>query len=278
MSGRPAFSRVTSEKRAAAARANGAKSRGPITLQGRANSSRNSRRHGLRSQTLFMDPASLVDLADQLAGFENDFAPQSSIERNLVRIMAVAYWRQTCLRKLETALFNSEAIRLKSPTPGEAPTMLHARVFRSLSDNTCFLHIFFCLESRFERQYLSALKTLNEYRASRAECAADRISEKVDLNERTQQVTENTTAHSGLTQEVTQDDVTQDVTQAASLHGFNARRSESGGNAFSGKALIDERTKQTAENTKPDSEPRSIIGLLGTILPELALTAAERGA
>ena len=123
----PAISgRVTSENRAAAARSNGAKSRGPVTVQGRANSSRNSLRHGLRAQTRFTDPASLAELTAQLAAFEDDFAPQSSIERNLVRIMAVAYWRQTRLRKLETTVF----------------------------------------------------KTLNEYRAWRTECAADRISKK----------------------------------------------------------------------------------------------------
>jgi hypothetical protein len=237
VSGRSPSRRPTSEKRAAAARANGAKSRGPVTATGRANSARNSRSHGLRSHTLFTDPESLADLASQLAIFESDFSPQSSIERNLVKMMAVAYWRLTSLRNLEAAVFNREVQRLKSQmreekTPEEDPIMLHERAFRSLSDHTCFLHTFFRLEGRFERQYLSALRTWN---AGRAECAVDRIPEKVNLNERTQQVTENTAAaHSGQAQPTA------------------ACRS---GNPNPKNVIIDERTQQAVENTGPPSEP-----------------------
>jgi hypothetical protein len=188
-------SRVTSEKRAAAARANGAKSRGPVTAIGKANSSRNSHRHSLRSQTLFTDSASQADLATQLAVFERDFAPRSSIEHNLVRMMAVAYWRQTCLRKLETAVLNREVRRLKSLSPEEPPITLLARAFRSLSDHTCSLHILSRLERRFERQYLSVFGTLQEHRAWLTECAVDRILEKLNMHERSQQTTENKPPH-----------------------------------------------------------------------------------
>ncbi len=196
--------RVTSEKRAAAARANGAKSRGPVSARGKANSSRNSRRHGLRSQTLFTDPASLADLATQRAIFERDFSPRSAIERNLVRMMAVAYWRQTCLRKLETALLNSEVRRLKCLTPvvpnhEERPITLLARAFRSLSDHTCSLLFLFRFERRVERQYASAFSTLTEHRAWLSECGANRISEKVIVNERSQQPAENTQPHPATT-------------------------------------------------------------------------------
>jgi hypothetical protein len=209
---------VISEKRAAAARANSAKSRGPVTIRGRANSSRNSitqdsepvrpyplnaetlgstaGQHGLRSQVLFDDAAH--------ADFERDFAPQSGVERNLVRMMAVADWRQTCLRKLETALFNRETCRLQSLSsdqerPETDPITLLAHAFRSLCDHTCFPHTG-RLESRFERQYLFAFSTLTQHRT---ECAANRIpekpcspenlnSKKVIVNERTQQAVENT--------------------------------------------------------------------------------------
>jgi len=76
ISARPTAGRITSERRAAIARADGAKSRGPVTAQGRANSSRNGRSHGIRSRILLTDPASIADLASQLA-FENDFAPDA---------------------------------------------------------------------------------------------------------------------------------------------------------------------------------------------------------
>ncbi len=151
--------RVVSEKRRAAARANGAKSQGPVTGRGKANSSRNSRRHGLRARVFFTDPASLADLAVELAAFERDFKSRSGIERKLVGMMAVASWRQTCLRKLETAMLNGEVRRLKSlkvdekqaddTLPEDDPLTLLARAFRSLVDHTCFPRIS-RLECRFE--------------------------------------------------------------------------------------------------------------------------------
>ncbi len=46
---------MISERHAAAARADGAKSRGPVTARSKANASRNSLRHGLRAKTFFDD-------------------------------------------------------------------------------------------------------------------------------------------------------------------------------------------------------------------------------
>jgi hypothetical protein len=143
-------SRVTREKRAAAARANGAKSRGPVTAIGKANSSRNSRRHGLRSRTLFADPESAGQLTALLASFECTLQPRSEIEHTLIGTMALARWRQTCLWKLETSIINREIRRLKSAMPNEVPVTLIALAFRSLIDHSCSLQIVNRLESRCE--------------------------------------------------------------------------------------------------------------------------------
>jgi len=112
----PAISgRVTSEKRAAAARANSAKSRGPVTVQGRANSSSNSLRHGLRARTHgVIDQESADHLTALIASYTREFQPQSERELRLAQTMALTHWRQTCLRKLETTAMNREVRGLKS--------------------------------------------------------------------------------------------------------------------------------------------------------------------
>jgi hypothetical protein len=134
--------RITSERRAAAARANGAKSRGPVTAQGKANSSRNSRRHGLRSPApLFTDSASQTRLAANIAAFEHDFEPQSPLERELLNMIAVADWRQKCLFKLEIDMLKRGALPLGS------------------------LFALYRLDARYERQYEAAYNALTEHRA-----------------------------------------------------------------------------------------------------------------
>jgi len=183
--------RVVSEKRAAAARANGAKSRGPVTALGKANSSRNNFRHGLRAQTLPVDPESASHLTALLASYQREFQPQSAIEHRLVETMALAWWRQTCLRKLETTLLNRETSRMKDQSSDkdthQDPVTLFAFAFQSLSGEGCSLDLINRLESRCERHYNLAFDRLTALQAHRAQ-----LGEKVNTSVRTQQVTENT--------------------------------------------------------------------------------------
>ena len=155
MKPQPAISgRIISEKRAAAARANGAKSRGPVTAQGRANSSRNSFRHGLRAKTHgVVDQDSLDRLATLLASYTRLFQPQSEVERWLVETMALARWRRTRCWQQETEVLNGEIRRLKPLLPDEDPFTLMALAFQSLSGNGCSLDLINRIESRCDRQY-----------------------------------------------------------------------------------------------------------------------------
>ena len=240
--------RHTSERRAAAARANGAKSRGPVTAIGKANSSRNSiaqegepvrpcprnaekpgnasGQHGLRSRTLFADPESAGQLTAVLASFEREFQPHSEIEHTLIGTMALARWRRTCLWKLETSILNREISRLKSTLPNEDPATVIALAFGSLIDRSCSLEIINRLESRFERQYDRAVDRLTAVR-SRG------IFEKINIHERSQQVVEKTAPHSG-------------PTYSASM---NTAEVQSAGNPNPKKVIVDARTQQAAENT-----------------------------
>jgi hypothetical protein len=192
-------SRPTSERRAAAARANGAKSRGPVTALGKANSSRNSHRHGLRSRALLADPESANQLTALIASFERALQPQSEIEHTLVGTMALARWRQTCLWKLETSEINREVRRMQSVTPDglhqeEAGVTLIALAFGALSGDGCSLDLIGRLESRCDRQFDRAFDRLTAHQARRA-----RLSEKIKTSERSQQTIENATPPLGAT-------------------------------------------------------------------------------
>ena len=241
--------RPTSERRAAAARANGAKSRGPVTALGKANSSRNSHRHGLRSRTLFANLEYPGQLTVLLASFERTFQPRSEIEHTLIGTMALARSRQSGLRKLETSIINREICRLKSlmpvvPNQDEAPMTLIALAYQSLSDHSCFLHIMNRLESRCERQYDRAVDRLSALRAHG-------IFEKADVHGRTQQVIENTSPHSAPT-----------------------HSTPTPANPDPKNVIIHERSQQTTENTTPHFGTTQQTGA-SRIEPELTMNAGR---
>jgi hypothetical protein len=268
----------TSERRAAAARANGAKSRGPVTAFGRANSSRNSiaqnggpvrpcprnaetpgstsGQHGLRSRTLFADPESAGQLTALLASFERTLQPQSEIERTLIGTMALARSRQTCLWKLETSEINRKVRRLTSLTPEENPVTLIALAFGALSGDGCSLDLIGRLESRCDRQFDRAYNRLTAHQARRA-----RFSEKVKTSERSQQTTENTESHFTATQQTSPSEL-------------RAGQSQSSENPNLKKVIISERTQQAAENTTPPLGTTRQTGA-SRIEPELKMQAGH---
>jgi hypothetical protein len=85
---------MRSEKQIQASRANGARSRGPITEQGKRNSSRNSTRHGLLAQTVVLEQESAHRFQKLLKAFMDEHQPRTETQISLVEIMAVTRWRQ----------------------------------------------------------------------------------------------------------------------------------------------------------------------------------------
>src|SRR5258708_40102272 len=73
-----------------ASRANGAKSRGPVTPEGRAKSARNSIRHGLRAKSIVLPTESKEEYQSLLDSYHDQFDPQTAVEMELVEAMAVA--------------------------------------------------------------------------------------------------------------------------------------------------------------------------------------------
>ena len=101
----------TNSLKTQAARANGAKSRGPVTPQGRAASSRNSLRHGFTAASVVLPTESSEDFQALLDSYLDHFDPHSGVETDLIQAMAAARWRLRRLCTIETTLLNNEMTR-----------------------------------------------------------------------------------------------------------------------------------------------------------------------
>jgi len=104
---RPVPSDRRSEAQRAASRANGAKSRGPVTDDGKAKVARNALRHGLfANRHVFLDgedQAAFDGLCDRLFG---ELRPADEFEAHLVRRLASVMWRLDRAESLEAALLS----------------------------------------------------------------------------------------------------------------------------------------------------------------------------
>ena len=96
--------------KAATARINGAKSNGPVTIEGKAASSQNSLKHGLSSSRVVLPHESQEDYDKLEASLTNRFKPADELEMELVQEMAAARWRLRRIEAMESALFK-KAIR-----------------------------------------------------------------------------------------------------------------------------------------------------------------------
>src|SRR3981081_4466397 len=97
---------MSSNRRIQASRANGAKSRGPVTPEGRTRSSLNAIRNGLNARCLVLGNKSDSNFEALLATYVDYWKPANDIERDLVDEMVAAKWRQHRIWKIETAAYD----------------------------------------------------------------------------------------------------------------------------------------------------------------------------
>ena len=95
-----------------ASRRNGARSKGPVTDEGKARSSRNALRHGLTAtEHLVLADEVPDDLADLIRSVTAETGAASEIEARLARRLAVAFWKAERAERIETALFDAAPTR-----------------------------------------------------------------------------------------------------------------------------------------------------------------------
>ncbi len=165
---------MSTERQQQASRANGSKSRGPVTPEGKLASSRNAITHGVLSTTIVLKGESTDRFLDLLAALLEEFQPQTAFEESLIENMAVVRWRQMRIWGMEKAAMEHEMRRqggISNSTndldPAEDAATRAAIAFRTLSDDSRSLELINRYESRYDRQYLRAHRRFLEVRDRR---------------------------------------------------------------------------------------------------------------
>jgi hypothetical protein len=177
---------MSSQRKIHSARTNGAKSHGPKTKKGLEKSSRNALTHGLYSATIVLNGEPREKYQALLDAYIGQFQPDGPAELDLVEEMVAAKWRQRRLWAIETDLLEDEMMvqRKKLDADGETYDEVTPLSFayRDLSASSA-LPSLTRHESRLERAYFRALKTLLELQRLRKRAP---VIAQQNITERTQ--------------------------------------------------------------------------------------------
>ncbi len=94
--------------RSETSRLNGAKSRGPVTPEGRATSSLNAASHGLTAKTLILRNENEAHFLEIMNAYFDYFQPSNQVEVDLISEMVAARWRLRRVWRYETAILDLE--------------------------------------------------------------------------------------------------------------------------------------------------------------------------
>jgi hypothetical protein len=162
-----------------ASQANSAKSTGPVTPEGKARSSQNAVRHGILAESVVLDSESVEGFYEVLSTLQDELQPVTSIESRYVETMALAEWRKLrliCLEKEQIAieirrqeLADLSNLSNLSSQDGAtlSPNHQTALAFRALSDESRAQELLNRYEARYDRQYQRSFNGLRAYRADR---------------------------------------------------------------------------------------------------------------
>jgi hypothetical protein len=122
---------VSSPRRSLASRANGARSRGPVTPQGKQRSSQNALRHGLLARCVVMQEESRESFEAHLAQHLERLQPADAVELGMIEEMAPASWRMRRAWALETPMLDNAAA-----APGNAGDLVAGQSDCAAPDDT----------------------------------------------------------------------------------------------------------------------------------------------
>ena len=152
-------------KQIQASRANGARSKGPTTAQGKRNSSRNSIRHGLLAETVVLKEEHTGRFFDLLNDLIADHQPVSATETMLVETIAVANWRRSRIWGMQKENFDHDVASCDVDT--DSPALCAVLALRSSPESIRSHELLLRYEVAFDRQISRALARLQKLQEKR---------------------------------------------------------------------------------------------------------------
>jgi hypothetical protein len=161
------------EAQRAAARANGAKSQGPITEEGKAKSALNSLRHGLLARALVLRSESEPKFLAILNGYLDEYQPEGQTENRLIEEIAAAQWHQERCWTLTTALIDITMDRMEQEIAAEFREIDNATrtalAFVQQADQSGGLVLLHRYAARHSREWHLAIDKLRKIQKERRE-------------------------------------------------------------------------------------------------------------
>jgi hypothetical protein len=163
---------MPTDKQIEASKKNGAKSNGPVTEEGKQNSSKNARRHGLSSNShvVVLSNEDRGLYKEMLQSFYDTFQPANAVEMDLVQQIAAASWRIRRINGMESAMLELEMDRQRDTIANDFEfideTTRQALAIESAakSGGMALLHRY---DSRARRAYNQALRNLLDLQRER---------------------------------------------------------------------------------------------------------------
>jgi hypothetical protein len=160
-----------SEARRAAARANGAKSHGPVTPEGKAKAALNAITHGLTASAIVLTTESKEKYEALLASHLEKGEPDGPIEIDLVEEIVAAKWQQRRVATMITALMDVTMDRMEREIRDEFENIDNGvrtvLAFVKEAKQSATLALLNRYAARHAREYHRALRHLREIQSER---------------------------------------------------------------------------------------------------------------
>src|ERR1017187_480588 len=146
---------MSSNRKTESSRANGARSHGPVTVEGKQRSSENALRHGLLAGQVVIGGESREGFVDVLTGHVQRFQPTDEVEYGFIEEMAVCHWRLRRTWAIEARMLQKQ-VDLQ-PGGDAIGCITDAFENHAASPTLAVIHRY---ETRLHRMYQRALKNL----------------------------------------------------------------------------------------------------------------------